>query len=115
MIPRGELNAIITIQEDQGTTQSASGQPVEDWQALHTSVWCKWEPKVGDEEFMSNQKTGKQMVIVTMDYLSNVTAKERVLKDSVIYRIAGEPEYKEYRGLCDPDTMVLKLVRFDNE
>lgn len=115
MIPRGHLNAIVTIQRDTGTTKDAMGSPVENWQAQYTDYWCMWEPKNGDDQFDSNQKVSKQPITVTMDYISDVTGSDRILKDSKVYRILGEPEYTEYRGLAEPDTMILKCVRFDNE
>ena len=114
MIPAGHMNAIVTIQHNV-PTQDSYGQDVENFVNLHVDQWCVWEEETGADVFISNQKASKQPVKVTIPYISGVNSTMRVVRDSLNYRIEGEPKTTGYRGLATPDEMVLSLIRFDSE
>ena len=98
-VPRlGDRDRQIVIQRDQGATQSATGQPVTNWQTLYT-LWAAVQPVYGMEAYRSQRVTASQVRVFTTEYVAGITAKDRISYESKYWNITNIAELGRQEGL----------------
>jgi SPP1 family predicted phage head-tail adaptor len=80
----GKLRHRLTIQQDSGTTQDASGQTTSNWTEYKT-VWADIQPVSGLERNRANQMQAETSHLISIRYLDGVTTKMRGLFQSDRY------------------------------
>lgn len=85
----GQMRERVTIQVV-GETQSGTGYPAETW-TTYATRWAsvRANPNRDNETEESGQKTATQIVVFTMRYDANVTAKYRILYRNNYYDIVS--------------------------
>ena len=73
----GRMDQRIEIQDNQGTTQDAHGNPSADWRTV-LRCWACVSPVSGSEAMVANQVNGKRPIKITMRPIYDVTTKNRV-------------------------------------
>jgi len=104
----GKLDRPFTIQYDTGTTKNSRGEHVESW-TTYATAYGMFEVDTGVERGESNQLVAVSTVMITCRYNSGITAKMRVLSNSVYYAIVG------VQPLPGRQYMRLKCITKDNE
>ena len=74
----GKLRHRLTIQQDSGTTQDASGQTTSNWTELLT-VWADIQPVSGLERWRAQQMQAETTHLISIRYLEAVDTKMRGL------------------------------------
>ena len=74
----GKLRHRLTIQQDAGTTQDASGQTTSDWDEYRT-VWAEIQPVSGLERWRAQQMQAETTHLISIRHLAGVTTKMRGL------------------------------------
>ncbi len=68
----------VQVQEDQGATVDAHGQPVPGWVTVR-ECWARVENLTGQELFFAQQQTAVADVRVTVRYWADLTTKHRFM------------------------------------
>ena len=95
----GTLRHLLAI-EAPAEAQNAFGEPVETWASFAT-VWASREDLTGREAFLAQQTKAEVTTSFRLRYLPGVTAKMRILSDSILYQI---------ESIQDPDGRGRELV-----
>jgi len=94
----GKLDREIVIQRQAGTTQSASGKPVESW-VTFASVWASVVPLSATERFRSDAKHSVRVSSFSIRWLDGVLPTMRIVYEGLNWRILGIAELGRRDGL----------------
>lgn len=98
----GKLRHRLSVQKPV-ETRNAYGEPVPSWETFAT-VWGSVEPLRGREMWAAKEKEARIDVRIRTRYLSDVTAKMRIIHGSHTYEIVSiidiEMAHKELQLMC---------------
>ncbi len=84
----GMLYHRVKVQEDQGTTKNAMGEPIEDWVTIKTR-YAKIEPLTGREYWDAQQIKSNVTHTVTMRFCEGLTTKMRLVFQGRIFNLGN--------------------------
>ena len=91
----GKLRHRITIERQANPTSVVAGSKVQAWEALHTNVPASVEVSAARETYAADKIETQATHVVSIRYMSGITAKDRIKFGTRIFKIAGVVNVEE--------------------